>query len=80
MSRSGAASSGNADETARRSTRRWQLIYIPAASSGHVLVVDASTFTVVDAIEPIDPWAVAVEDHTLWAVSENGPIAQHFDQ
>jgi hypothetical protein len=49
------------------------------ADSQQVLVVDASTFTVVDTIEPINPWSVAVEGDGLWIVEEGGAVAQRFD-
>jgi YVTN family beta-propeller protein len=54
-------------------------IYVPAAGSQEVVVVDASTFTVVDTIEPIDPWSVAIEGGRLWSVEEGGAVAQRFD-
>jgi YVTN family beta-propeller protein len=55
-------------------------IYVPAAGSGAVLVVDTATFTVIDTIEPIDPWSVAIEGNGLWTVQENGAVAQRFDR
>jgi hypothetical protein len=45
-----------------------------------VLVIDASTFAVVDTIEPIDVWSVAFADGGVWVVPENGAIAQRFEQ
>jgi DNA-binding beta-propeller fold protein YncE len=54
-------------------------IYVPAADAREVLVVDASTFTVVDTIEPNDPWSVAVAGDRLWIVEEGGAVAQRVD-
>jgi hypothetical protein len=54
-------------------------IYVPAADSLGVLVVDASTFEVVDTIEPITPYSVAIEGDGLWIVEAGGAIAQRFD-
>jgi hypothetical protein len=55
-------------------------IYVPAADSREVLVIDAVTFTIVDTIEPIDPWSVAVDGDGLWIVEDGGPVAQRFDR
>jgi WD40 repeat protein len=54
-------------------------IYVPATDSLEVLVVDASTFAVVDTIEPITPYSVAIEGDGLWIVEAGGAVAQRFD-
>jgi YVTN family beta-propeller protein len=54
-------------------------IYVPSSSSGTVLVVDATTFAVVDTIEPLAPWSVAFEDGGLWVVPDSGAVVQRFE-
>jgi hypothetical protein len=55
-------------------------IYVPAASSREVLVVDSTTFAVVDSIEPLEPWSVAFSDGGIWVVPDNGAVAQRFER
>jgi hypothetical protein len=55
------------------------LIYIPAASSQEVLVIDASTFAVVDIVEPIELWSVSFSDGGIWVVPDNGAVVQRFE-
>jgi YVTN family beta-propeller protein len=55
-------------------------IYVPAASSREVLVIDAATFAVVDTIDPLEPWSVVFADGGLWVVPDNGAIAQRFER
>jgi YVTN family beta-propeller protein len=54
-------------------------LYVPAADSGAVLVIDATTLAVTRTLEPVDPWSVTFEDGGLWVVAENGAIAQRFE-
>ena len=57
-------------------------IYIPTEDGfpKDVLVVDATTYEVVDTIEPLDLNALAVDDNgSLWVASGRMGVAQRFD-
>ena len=56
-------------------------IYIPTKDGfpKDVLVVDATTYEVVDTIEPLDLNALALDDGALWATSGRLAVGQRFD-
>ncbi len=56
-------------------------IYIPTEDGfpKDVLVVDATTYEVIDTIEPLDLNALAVDDGSLWVASGRMGVAQRFD-
>jgi hypothetical protein len=57
-----------------------QSIYIPAHDHMNVLVVDSTTFTVTDTIEPLGTGSIVIHDGALW-VARGRPAntVQHFD-
>lgn len=56
-------------------------IFIPTKDGfpNDVLVVDATTYEVVDTITPLDVNGVAVEDGSLWVTHETFNVVQRFD-
>jgi hypothetical protein len=57
-----------------------QSIYILAHDHMNVLVVDSTTFTVTDTIEPLGTGFIVIHDGALWvARGRPADTVQHFD-